>query len=114
MSTKTSVDKSLLVNFFFVFRDERAECDLVGSKQCSNAATSSWLGQWRQTNIFWRTGVSIQILTEEVFPAQDRHASNSALVQACREIESGFIPGWRSLGKGGGARFSAKSFCFQK
>ena len=55
-----------------------------------------------------------QILTEEVFPAQDRHASHRALVQACREIEGGFIPGRRSLGKGGGARFSAKPFCFQK
>jgi len=55
-----------------------------------------------------------QILTEEVFPAQDRLASHHALVQACREIEGGFIPGWRSLGKGGGARFSAKPFCFQK
>ena len=35
MSTKTSVDKSLLVNFFFAFRDVRAECELVGSKQGS-------------------------------------------------------------------------------
>ena len=29
-------------------------------------------------------------------------------------IEGGFIPGRRSLGKGGGARFSTKPFCFQK
>ena len=96
----------------------------------SSAATSSWLGQWRPNKHLlegWghhpTTNSSLpglgppstnQILTEEVFPAQDRHASHRALVQACREIEGGFIPGWRSLGKGGGARFSAKPFCFRK
>ena len=53
-------------------------------------------------------------LTEEVFPAQDRHASNRALVQACREIESGFIPGWRSLGKGGGGGFLTNLLTFSQ
>ena len=34
LSTKTSVDKSLLVNFLFAFRDVPAECALVGCQLC--------------------------------------------------------------------------------
>ena len=64
MSTKTSVDKSLLVNFLFAFRDVPAECALIGCQLCRyQFFTSSSPGQWRPSSIFWRAGVTIQLLT---------------------------------------------------
>ena len=61
LSTKTSVDKSLLVNFFFAFRDVSAECALVGSKLCNYQLLARSVASKQHLLEGWR--VTIQLLT---------------------------------------------------